>query len=90
MDQEAAEFQRRSAGQLPQRFEEVISNLLQEANGKAETIATRKASGSEVGTCNGVPPGSWTATPAEPTSRTGRNAAGSSAKPDGWASRLRH
>jgi len=42
--EEAAEFQRRSAGQLPQRFEEVISNLLQETNSKAETIATRKAS----------------------------------------------
>src|SRR5688572_26305877 len=42
--EEAAEFGRRSAGQLPQRLEEVISNLLQETNGKAETIATRKAS----------------------------------------------
>jgi transketolase len=42
--EEAAEFRRRASGQLPQRFEEVISNLLQETNGKAETIATRKAS----------------------------------------------
>jgi len=42
--EEAAEFQRRATGQLPQRFEEVISNLLQETNSKAETVATRKAS----------------------------------------------
>ncbi len=42
--QEAAEFLRRSTGGLPERFEEVVSNLLQETNGKAETIATRKAS----------------------------------------------
>jgi transketolase len=42
--QEAAEFRRRSTGTLPQGFEEVLSNLVQETNSKAETIATRKAS----------------------------------------------
>ncbi len=42
--QEAAEFRRRSTGALPQGFEEVLGNLVQETHGKAETIATRKAS----------------------------------------------
>ena len=42
--EEAAEFQRRSAGQLPSDFEAKISSLLSETNQKAETVATRKAS----------------------------------------------
>jgi transketolase len=41
---EAAEFQRRMAGQLPQGFDEQVGGLLQQLNEKAETIATRKAS----------------------------------------------
>jgi transketolase len=41
---EAAEFQRRIAGKLPADFEERVRSLLEELNGKAETIATRKAS----------------------------------------------
>jgi transketolase len=41
---EAAEFKRRVAGQLPGDFEEKVSFLLREANEKAETMATRKAS----------------------------------------------
>jgi transketolase len=41
---EAAEFRRRDAGALPERFEEVIRSFLQEAGSKAETVATRKAS----------------------------------------------
>jgi transketolase len=40
----AAEFHRRTAGQLPADFESRISSLLSETNQKAETIATRKAS----------------------------------------------
>jgi transketolase len=42
--EEAAEFQRRSAGQLPADFEAKFSSLLSETNQKAETVATRKAS----------------------------------------------
>ena len=42
--EEAAEFQRRSAGQLPSDFEAKISSLSSETNQKAETVATRKAS----------------------------------------------
>ncbi len=41
---EAAEFERRIKGDLPTGFEEKISTLVQEANQKAETLATRKAS----------------------------------------------
>jgi transketolase len=41
---EAAEFKRRTAGQLPTDFDEKVSFLLQEASDKAETMATRKAS----------------------------------------------
>jgi transketolase len=42
--EDAAEFKRRSAGQLPADFAARLTGLLQELNGKAETIATRKAS----------------------------------------------
>jgi transketolase len=41
---EAAEFKRRVAGQLPGDFDEKVAFLLREANEKAETMATRKAS----------------------------------------------
>jgi transketolase len=41
---EAAEFERRIAGRLPEGFDEQVRTLLQELNDKAETIATRKAS----------------------------------------------
>ena len=41
---EAAEFSRRTAGQLPGDFDEKVSFLLREASEKAETMATRKAS----------------------------------------------
>jgi transketolase len=41
---EAAEFSRRTAGQLPGDFDEKVSFLLREASEKAETTATRKAS----------------------------------------------
>jgi transketolase len=41
---EAAEFSRRTAGQLPGDFDEKVSFLLKEASEKAETMATRKAS----------------------------------------------
>jgi transketolase len=41
---EAAEFQRRSAGKLPQDFDSKVALLIQQLNEKAETIATRKAS----------------------------------------------
>ncbi len=41
---EAAEFQRRIAGNLPQEFEPRVASLLEELNAKAETLATRKAS----------------------------------------------
>ncbi len=41
---EAAEFNRRMAGQLPGDFDEKVSFLLREASEKAETMATRKAS----------------------------------------------
>ena len=41
---EAAEFKRRTAGQLPGDFDEKVSFLLKEASEKAETTATRKAS----------------------------------------------
>jgi transketolase len=41
---EAAEFQRRLAGNLPQDFDARIGSFVEELNGKAETLATRKAS----------------------------------------------
>jgi transketolase len=41
---EAAEFLRRSAGRLPADFAQTLERLVEEANQKAETIATRKAS----------------------------------------------
>ena len=41
---EAAEFKRRIAGELPPGFEGLSSKLLSEINAKGETIATRKAS----------------------------------------------
>jgi transketolase len=41
---EAAEFKRRSSGQLPADLAEKLSGLLSELNAKAETMATRKAS----------------------------------------------
>jgi len=41
---EAAEFRRRTAGELPPGFEGLSSKLLSEINAKGETIATRKAS----------------------------------------------
>lgn len=40
----AAEFKRRLAGDLPADFEEHVMNALCEAQAKAETVATRKAS----------------------------------------------
>jgi transketolase len=41
---EAAEFERRMKGDLPADFEQQMNSLVAEANRKAETIATRKAS----------------------------------------------
>ncbi len=41
---EAAEFQRRVAGQLPERFDEKVVSLLEDLTARAETLATRKAS----------------------------------------------
>jgi transketolase len=41
---EAAEFRRRVAGTLSEAFENRMPALLEELNGKAETLATRKAS----------------------------------------------
>ncbi len=41
---EAAEFERRIAGNLPEGFDEQVRTLLRELNDKAETVATRKAS----------------------------------------------
>ncbi len=41
---EAAEFERRVKGDLPGGFEDKISTLIQEANQKAEALATRRAS----------------------------------------------
>ncbi|TAK85819.1 MAG: transketolase [Betaproteobacteria bacterium] len=41
---EAAEFERRIAGKLPEGFDEQVQTLLRELNDKAETLATRKAS----------------------------------------------
>ncbi len=41
---EAAEFERRIAGKLPQEFDGRIASFVEELNGKAETIPTRKAS----------------------------------------------
>ena len=40
----AAEFRRRTAGELPQDFDALVSRLVRECDAKAETIATRKAS----------------------------------------------
>jgi transketolase len=41
---EAAEFTRRTKGELPANFPDLKARLLEETNQKAETIATRKAS----------------------------------------------
>jgi transketolase len=41
---DAAEFERRVAGELPGHFDHTLAALISEFNGKAETIATRKAS----------------------------------------------
>jgi len=41
---EAAEFKRRTGGQLPAQFEQTLLALLSDVNQKAEAIATRKAS----------------------------------------------
>jgi len=41
---EAAEFERRMAGDLPLDFEARMQSLIAEFNGKSETLATRKAS----------------------------------------------
>jgi transketolase len=41
---EAAEFERRIAGNLPQEFDGRIASFVEELSGKAETIPTRKAS----------------------------------------------
>ncbi|HZO04283.1 MAG TPA: transketolase [Burkholderiales bacterium] len=41
---DAAEFERRMAGELPKQFEEGISALISAFNAKGETLATRKAS----------------------------------------------
>ena len=41
---EAAEFQRRSAGLLPEGFDETAKALVEDLTQKAETLATRKAS----------------------------------------------
>ena len=40
----AKEFQRRIKGELPEGFAQTLNALIEEANSKAETIATRKAS----------------------------------------------
>ncbi|MDB5805707.1 MAG: transketolase [Betaproteobacteria bacterium] len=40
----AAEFKRRTAGELPANWEEGVAALIENANTKAETVATRKAS----------------------------------------------
>ena len=40
----AAEFKRRMAGDLPEHWEESVAALVEKANERAETIATRKAS----------------------------------------------
>jgi transketolase len=42
--EEAAEFERRIAGALPEDFEARVQSLLAEANQKGETLATRRAS----------------------------------------------
>jgi transketolase len=42
--EEAAEYERRIAGGLPQDFEARVRSLVEEFNGKAEALATRKAS----------------------------------------------
>ena len=42
--EEAAEFQRRIAGRLPEGFEEKTAALIEDLTQKAETLATRKAS----------------------------------------------
>jgi len=42
--QEAAELKRRLAGKLPADFHDKLNKLIEEANQKGETIATRKAS----------------------------------------------
>ncbi len=41
---EAAEFRRRTAGELPRDFRAQVEALVREADAKAETVATRKAS----------------------------------------------
>jgi transketolase len=41
---EAAEFERRIAGNLPQEFDSRVASFIEELSGKAETIPTRKAS----------------------------------------------
>jgi transketolase len=41
---EAAELQRRLSGKLPQDFDARVTSLIEEIDGKAETLATRKAS----------------------------------------------
>ena len=41
---EAAEFERRMAGELPGDFEARVKSVVSDFNGKAETLATRKAS----------------------------------------------
>jgi transketolase len=41
---EAAEFRRRIAGELPANFREQMRGLVEQISGKAETLATRKAS----------------------------------------------
>jgi transketolase len=41
---EAAEFQRRMAGNLPQDFDARVASLIEELNAKGEAMATRKAS----------------------------------------------
>jgi transketolase len=41
---EAADFQRRIAGELPQDFASRLGQLIEDLNGKAENLATRKAS----------------------------------------------
>lgn len=40
----AAELTRRLSGELPENFDELAAKLIADANGKAETVATRKAS----------------------------------------------
>jgi transketolase len=42
--EDAAEFHRRVAGQLPEGFDQKLTGLLEELTAKAETVATRKAS----------------------------------------------